>query len=41
MSWQHLPSHAGVLFMRMIAPLPLPLIRAMGWALGRALPYSV
>ena len=34
MSWQHWPSHTGVLFMRMIAPLPLPLIRAMGWVLG-------
>ncbi|MFM7332660.1 MAG: lipid A biosynthesis acyltransferase [Brachymonas sp.] len=34
MSWQHLPSHAGVLFMRLIAPLPLPWVRAMGWALG-------
>ncbi len=30
----HFFSHAGVLFMRLIAPLPLPLLRAMGWALG-------
>jgi Kdo2-lipid IVA lauroyltransferase/acyltransferase len=29
-----LPSRAGVLFMRLIAALPLPLIRAMGWGLG-------
>ena len=29
-----LPSRAGVLFMRLIAPLPLPLIRAMGRWLG-------
>ncbi len=27
-------SHAGVLFMRLLAPLPLPVVRAIGWALG-------
>jgi Kdo2-lipid IVA lauroyltransferase/acyltransferase len=27
-------SHIGVLFMRLIAPLPLPVVRAMGWLLG-------
>ncbi len=27
----------GVLFMRLIAPLPLPVLRGMGWALGRLL----
>jgi Kdo2-lipid IVA lauroyltransferase/acyltransferase len=27
-------SHAGVLFMRLLAPLPLPVVRALGWALG-------
>jgi Kdo2-lipid IVA lauroyltransferase/acyltransferase len=27
-------SHAGVWFMRMLAPLPLPVVRALGWALG-------
>lgn len=30
-------SHLGVLFMRLIAPLPLPVVRAMGWALGSVL----
>jgi Kdo2-lipid IVA lauroyltransferase/acyltransferase len=30
-------SHAGVLFMRLIAPLPLPVVRSLGWALGRTL----
>jgi Kdo2-lipid IVA lauroyltransferase/acyltransferase len=30
-------SHLGVLFMRLIAPLPLPLVRGMGWTLGQAL----
>ena len=29
-------SHLGVWFMRMIAPLPLPMVRGMGWALGAA-----
>jgi Kdo2-lipid IVA lauroyltransferase/acyltransferase len=33
-------SHAGVLFMRLIAPLPLPLLRGMGWLLGMLL-YGV
>ncbi len=32
-----LASHAGVLFMRLIAPLPLPLVRGMGWLLGHLL----
>jgi KDO2-lipid IV(A) lauroyltransferase len=32
-----LVSHGGVLFMRLIAPLPLPLVRALGWLLGRLL----
>jgi Kdo2-lipid IVA lauroyltransferase/acyltransferase len=27
-------SHGGVLFMRLIAPLPLPVVRGMGWLLG-------
>jgi KDO2-lipid IV(A) lauroyltransferase len=27
-------SHLGVYFMRLIAPLPLPVVRSMGWALG-------
>jgi KDO2-lipid IV(A) lauroyltransferase len=27
-------SHLGVLFMRLIAPLPLPWVRGMGWLLG-------
>jgi Kdo2-lipid IVA lauroyltransferase/acyltransferase len=27
-------SRAGVLFMRLIAPLPLPMLRAIGWMLG-------
>ncbi len=27
-------SHGGVLFMRLIAPLPLPMVRAMGWLMG-------
>jgi Kdo2-lipid IVA lauroyltransferase/acyltransferase len=27
-------SRLGVLFMRLIAPLPLPMVRAMGWVLG-------
>jgi Kdo2-lipid IVA lauroyltransferase/acyltransferase len=30
-------SHVGVLFMRLIAPLPLPAVRGMGWALGQLL----
>jgi Kdo2-lipid IVA lauroyltransferase/acyltransferase len=30
-------SHIGVLFMRLIAPLPLPLVRGMGWLLGQLL----
>jgi Kdo2-lipid IVA lauroyltransferase/acyltransferase len=30
-------SHGGVLFMRLIAPLPLPLVRGMGWLLGQVL----
>jgi Kdo2-lipid IVA lauroyltransferase/acyltransferase len=30
-------SHAGVLFMRVLAPLPLPMVRGMGWMLGRLL----
>jgi Kdo2-lipid IVA lauroyltransferase/acyltransferase len=30
-------SHLGVLFMRTIAPLPLPVVRAMGWVLGQLL----
>jgi Kdo2-lipid IVA lauroyltransferase/acyltransferase len=30
-------SYGGVLFMRLIAPLPLPLVRGMGWLLGQAL----
>jgi Kdo2-lipid IVA lauroyltransferase/acyltransferase len=30
-------SHIGVLFMRLIAPLPLPAVRGMGWALGQLL----
>lgn len=30
-------SHLGVLFMRMIAPLPLSVVRAMGWILGQML----
>lgn len=34
MQLQYLPSRAGVLFMRLIAPLPLPLIRGMGWLFG-------
>ncbi len=29
-----LASHGGVLFMRLIAPLPLPLLRGLGWLLG-------
>lgn len=32
-----LVSHAGVLFMRIIAPLPLPVVRGMGWLLGQVL----
>lgn len=30
-------SHLGVFFMRAIAPLPLPVVRGMGWVLGRLL----
>ncbi|MBS7808175.1 lipid A biosynthesis acyltransferase [Variovorax sp. PCZ-1] len=30
-------SHGGVLFMRLIAPLPLPFVRGMGWLLGQVL----
>ena len=30
-------SHAGVLFMRLLAPLPLPLLRGFGWLLGQIL----
>jgi Kdo2-lipid IVA lauroyltransferase/acyltransferase len=30
-------SHAGVYFMRLIAPLPLPVVRGMGWVLGQLL----
>jgi Kdo2-lipid IVA lauroyltransferase/acyltransferase len=30
-------SHGGVLFMRLIAPLPLPWVRGMGWLLGQLL----
>ena len=30
-------SHAGVLFMRLLAPLPLPLLRSFGWLLGQIL----
>ncbi|TAG28644.1 MAG: lipid A biosynthesis acyltransferase [Burkholderiales bacterium] len=30
-------SHGGVLFMRLIAPLPLPVVRGMGWLLGQLL----
>ena len=29
--------HPGILFMRLIAPLPLPAIRALGWCLGSVL----
>jgi Kdo2-lipid IVA lauroyltransferase/acyltransferase len=32
-----LASHGGVLFMKLIAPLPLPLVRGMGWLLGQLL----
>lgn len=30
-------SRCGVLFMRLIAPLPLPIVRGMGWLLGQLL----
>jgi Kdo2-lipid IVA lauroyltransferase/acyltransferase len=30
-------SHGGVLFMRLIAPLPLSVVRGMGWLLGQLL----
>jgi Kdo2-lipid IVA lauroyltransferase/acyltransferase len=30
-------SHCGVLVMRLIAPLPLPILRGMGWLLGQLL----
>jgi Kdo2-lipid IVA lauroyltransferase/acyltransferase len=30
-------SHLGVYFMRLIAPLPLPVVRGMGWILGQLL----
>ncbi len=30
-------SHAGVLFMRILAPLPLPVVRSIGWLLGQFL----
>ena len=30
-------SHAGVLLMRLLAPLPLPLLRSFGWLLGQFL----
>ncbi len=30
-------SRGGVLFMRLIAPMPLPLLRGMGWLLGQLL----
>ena len=33
-------SHLGILLMRALAPLPLPLVRALGWVLGRVL-YAV
>jgi KDO2-lipid IV(A) lauroyltransferase len=33
--WNLIFSRLGVVFMRLIAPLPLPIIRAMGKALGR------
>lgn len=29
--------HPGIVFMRLIAPLPLPVIRALGWCLGHLL----
>ena len=32
-----LASHAGVWFMRLLAGMPLPCLRALGWLLGRAL----
>jgi Kdo2-lipid IVA lauroyltransferase/acyltransferase len=34
-------SHLGILFMRMLAHLPLPVIRGMGWALGWVLYFVV
>lgn len=30
-------SHAGILFMRLISPLPLPWLRAFGWVMGQLL----
>lgn len=30
-------AHPGILFMRLIAPLPLPWLRGLGWLLGRVL----
>lgn len=30
-------SHAGILFMHLLAPLPLAWVRALGWALGQVL----
>jgi Kdo2-lipid IVA lauroyltransferase/acyltransferase len=33
----HYLSHGGVLFMRLIAPLPLPVVRGIGWLLGKIL----
>lgn len=30
-------SHLGIFFMRLLAWLPLPLVRALGWAMGRVL----
>ena len=40
-AFARLLSHAGVLFMRLLAPLPLPLVRGMGWLLGQCLYLAI
>lgn len=38
MEWlSRMASHSGVILMRLMAPLPLPLLRGMGWLLGQTL----